>query len=230
MSSFVRVAAVIGLAVAAPALADFTNASFENTNFNTGTNFAGGISRNLANLTPDAWTYQAARTGNTDRWVKSSAAHTGNKYIYISALNAYPNDDCLLSTPCFEAGKTFQFSAFIASASTLAGTNRANFEFREYLSSGGTFDSIYSFDLPANPNWSDTALTTIPWVQYLQNHTYRADAVRADFWISAQRSASGGTSSVVFDDIDCNPFIIPAPSAAALIGAAGLLAARRRRN
>lgn len=228
MSVCTRFGALAGLLVAVPALAQFANPSFESADFTSGTNFAGGISKNLASTTPTAWVYQAGQSGNTDRWVKSSAAHSGNKYIYLSANKPYPNDDCLLGKPCFEPGKTFSFSAWIASASTLAGTNRANFEFREYLAGGGTFDTIYVIDLPQNSAWSDTALTTIPWVQYVRNHTYRTDAVNADFWISVQRSASNGTSSAVFDDVACA--LVPAPSAGVLMSAGLFLGARRRRR
>lgn len=228
MSVRFRFAALMGVLVAVPAFGQFSNPSFELNDFTSGTSFAGGISRALTNSTPASWTLNAANTGNTDRWVKSSAAKDGNKYIYLSASNPYPNDDCLLGKPCFEAGKTFSFSAWMASASTLAGTNRANFEFREYLSGGGTLETVYSFDLPQNSAWSDSSLTVIPWVQYVQNHTYRPDATGADFWISVQRSASGGTSSAVFDLLDCQ--IVPAPGASGVLVTAGVLVGRRRRR
>jgi hypothetical protein len=210
------------------ASADFFNGSFEDGNFGTGAPaFAGGTARNLVNRSPDGWAYAGSQTGNTDRWVTSSAAQDGQRFIYMSAFNPYPNNDCLLGKPCFEKGETFTISAWAASASLLPGTNRMNFEFREYLEGGGVLDTVYSFDLPANPAWSDSALSVIPWLQYSINHTYAANANDADFWITATQSANGTTSSIVFDNAECSK--VPAPSAAIVLGLGALVGTRRRR-
>ncbi len=231
MSHVWSVVVAASAAVASSSFAAINNGGFENGTFTSQGNFAGGQYRALGTNVPLDWDLNAAGTGNLDRWVQSSAAHSGNKYVYLSGTNPYPNNECLKQRKfdCWGSGETFTFSAFVAAATTST-ASFFNFEFDEFNSAGVKTSTVYLFTIPANPAWSDTALSVIPWRQVVQSHTYRTDTVSASFWISTQRpaGAQGSISSIVVDDVAC--IEVPAPSAAAMLGLAGALSLRRRRR
>lgn len=223
-------AAAAALVAGGPAVAAITNGGFESGNFGSSTHgFAGGSARFLTDRVPTGWVLATSNTGNADRWVTSIAAHSGKRYVYLSSSQPLPNTDCLQAKDfdCWKEGETWSYSAWVASADNGAATNRFQFEVREFLSGGGFIDTVYSFDLPANPAWSHTALTTIPWQQVTHTHTFRADTVNVDFWVSAAQDASGGTSSIAIDDVACK--LVPGPGAGVVLLAAFGLAGRRCR-
>jgi hypothetical protein len=74
--------------------------------------------------------------------------------------------------------------------------------------------------LPKNTTWSDTALTTIPWVQYTFNWT--ATSTSANMWWSASvtnGATAGSVASLVID----NASVAPVPEASTVT--AGIFAA-----
>lgn len=218
----------VALATGEVVRADISNPGYEYGPFGVGAPFAGGTSRKLTEAVPNGWALAALGSGNEDRWVESAAAHSGSRYVSLSSALPWPSDDCLQgkSFDAWEKGLTFRYSAWVASADAGEGSNRFNFEFREYLQGGGFVDSVYSFDLAPNPGWSDNDLTVLPWQQVSQSHTFRSDALRVDFWIASQEDAAGGTSSVAIDDVGFQ--LVPAPSTVIVFVLAGLTRRRRR--
>ena len=215
-----------GCVFAYPQLAVASNL-FSNNSFETGTqsstvSFAGGTASTAANSTISSWSFAPADNSNggqTERYVASTASKDGGRYVYLSTINTISgNNACLGFTPglSFTIGQIYQFSIWAADAGSTGTLPQLAVELS--LNNGNTAN--LTTVLPKNTAWSDTSLSTIPWVQYTFNWT--ATATAANMWWSASvtnGTAGGSVASLVID----NASVAPVPEAGTV--AAGVFAA-----
>ena len=215
-----------GCIFAYPELANAANL-FSNNRFHTGTqsstaSFAGGTASTAANSTISSWSFAPADNSNggqTERYVASTAAKDGCRYVYLSTVNTISgNNACLGYTPglTFTIGQVYQFSIWAADAGSTGTLHQLAVELS--LSNGNTTD--LTTVLPKNTTWSDTSLSTIPWVQYTFNWT--ATATGANMWWSSSvtnGATAGSVASLVID----NSSVAPVPETGTV--AAGVFAA-----
>jgi hypothetical protein len=103
-----------------------------------------------------------------------------------------------------------------AGADTDATPNSFNFEIEEIIGGVAQPAIAYVITTPANPAWSDTGLSVIPWQFNVIEHTFSPGATSFNFYASAQRVSGTGNSSVVFDDLTLT-VAVPEPSTVIMI-------------
>lgn len=215
-----------GLIQAAPFI---NNSGFELGTFtkSSAVSFAGGLSLfpNSKVNTPANWSF-AGDNVNWERWVQSDAALEGNHYFYIKGFSNPPGgkDNCLEFTITgLEVGTTYILSAYAATAQS-TGNGIAVLEFNE---------TVYQpFTLAANPAWSDTAKSVIPWQKV--NFQFEATAATQVAYISAQGTGVNFATptAVAFDNLTITTASsVPEPHAVGLmaIGLGALVGLRRRK-
>ncbi|HTI68864.1 MAG TPA: hypothetical protein VMF06_02795 [Candidatus Limnocylindria bacterium] len=213
----------VALTQASQAANLFSNASFETGSMSSTTTFAGGTSSTAANSSITGWSFAPSDNSNggqTERYISSSKAKDGTDFVYLSTINTVTgNNACLGFSPglSFTIGQVYQFSIWAADAGSSGTLPQLAVEMS--LSNGSTVN--LTSVLPKNTAWSDSALTTIPWVQYTFNWT--ATATAANMWWSASvtnGATAGSVASLVIDNASVAP-VPEASTVAAMVFAAG---------
>jgi len=206
----------------------FSNDSFESGTFGTSSSAFAGQTANGANNTGssttgvttgwaiDNWTFASGNNGNVDRWISDGdspvMAQSGAKYIYFSTTSASMGSNSCLNYGTdgnFTAGNTYRFSFYAADANSALSGAKIGFEISPYNSPAGPNQYV---TLTRNQNWSDTAESTVPWVQYTIDWVPTATVTGADFYWSVLSSVEGSQANVVLDNVSLTDLgIIPEP-------------------
>lgn len=176
------------------------------------------------------WSFSSGNNGQVERWINDNdspnRASEGSRYVYLSTTTTSGSGNaCLLYTSggglSFTAGTTYQFSFYAADAGSTGGLQpKIGFE----VQGGGGPDVIQTTSLPLNGAWSDSAESTIPWVQYTFNWTASANYSNPNFYWSVFSGGAGSTGSVVLDNVSLTVAAVPeAHTVAAGIFMAGLV-------
>ena len=209
----------------------FSTGSFESGTFGTSSSAFAGQTANGANNTGssttgvttgwsiDNWSFSSGANGNVDRWVSDLdspvMAQSGAKYIYLSTTTAaIGGNSCLQygSGVNFTAGNTYRFSFYAADANSAADGAKIGFEINQFSGSFSWVGPKEYVTLTRNQNWSDTAESTVPWVQYTIDWIPAATVTGADFYWSALSSVQGSQANVVLDNVSLTDLgIIPEP-------------------
>ncbi len=186
-----------------PSCSLLTNGDFEAGSFPSGGAefaFAGGNAVDFGDETPDSWTQATASGGNY--WVESSAALSGNKYIYqfSSGTTIGGSDACSeYDLPNLEPNTCYEICVYAADANADGFSSGMAIEVEE---NGGAYFDYGNFEVADNPAWNDNALSTIPWTQYCYSFTTQATTSYGRFWLSATAEVgTASTSRIVLDDV-----------------------------
>lgn len=160
-------------------------------------------------------------------WVNnSSTAYEGSKYLYISGVDTCYN---LLygysgNYQGLTVGQQYTLTFHAASAQDLSGgATPVSQLFNVEWTDGSNPSTTTGYSLAANPAWSDTAQTTIPW----ETHSFVFTPTAANGIITF--STSLGTSSAwTLDGVDITPTPEPGSSLLICVGGALLITRRRR--
>lgn len=166
----------------------------------TPTAFAGGTRVAFDDQTPDLWSKATAVGDNF--WVESSAAYSGNKFLYTfsSGTTAGGTDACnQYDVSGLTGSSCIQICVYSADANADGGSSGLAIEIEEFPSNTFHYTTLEVAD---NPTWDDNALTSIPWQQYCYTFTTQANTDSGRIWISASTEVgTASTSYVVIDDM-----------------------------
>jgi large repetitive protein len=180
-----------------------------NNTFETGVNattfsFAGGLAA-ITDAGGNSINNWSKETGNGDNWrVNSPAALSGSNYVYLySTALAGTSDACMSQmNVTMKPNTTYEFCVHSADAKADGLASEMDIEVQE-MDVNGSNSVPFHFQsnvVPENPNWSRTALTTIPWKEYCYKFTTNALTTQAKIWLSASSFNGTDTSFVVIDD------------------------------
>lgn len=182
------------------------NASMEQGSFPaSATAFAGGLRTDMRTVSPTDWTYSTDFSVGGNFWVQSNAAHTGNKFLYLTTSGNTDdgNDACSqFSVSGLGENKCYQLCVWAADAKADGQASGLTLAVLPNAGGSGAF-SFTAVALPDNGNWSDTQATGIPWRQYCYTFTVPPGGTGATVWLSANAKPglSGPTANVVIDDV-----------------------------
>jgi large repetitive protein len=187
--------------------------AFLNNGFETGVNattfpFAGGLGaiQDAGGNSIGNWAKETTLAEGDNYRINSAAALSGNNYAYLfSKAMPFPNttDACIaqMDVP-LSANTTYEFCVHAADAKADGLPSQLAFEVQE-LKADGSNSTSFHFNLktlPENPNWSNTALTTIPWTEQCYTFTTNSLTSKAKIWLSAASINGTDTSFVAIDD------------------------------
>jgi large repetitive protein len=189
----------------------FLNNDFETVVNGTTFPFAGGTAgvQDAAGNSVTNWTKETVTTLGNNYKINSSAALSGANYMYIySKSTAGTNDACVaqMNVP-LNKKTTYEFCVHAADAKADGLPSQLALEIQEMKADGSNSVTFHTktIVLPNNPNWSNTALTTIPWTQQCYSFTTNKYTTQAKIWISAASINGTDTSFVVIDDACIHP-------------------------
>lgn len=188
------------------------------------------------------WSFSSGNNGNSERWMQDTddiiRANQGNRYAYLSTtVTSGAGNACILYTGAalnFTQGYTYRFSFFAANAGSTSTSGsslpRIGFE----IQNGGGPDVLQTVTLPANSDWSNSAESVIPWVQYSFDWIPTQNYSDPDFyWSSFAGSGSGAVGNVVLDNVSLTLVAVPEAHTVAagifMAGAVGATLYRRRK-
>jgi large repetitive protein len=187
--------------------------AFLNNSFELGVNattfpFAGGLAaiQDEGGNTVDNWNRETTLIYGNNYRVTSSAALSGSNYMYLysnSAAGPNASDACNAQGEVpLNANTTYEFCAHAADAKADGLPSYLILEVQE-LKVDGSNSVAFHYDvnpLTENPNWSNTALTTIPWSEQCYSFTTGSQTVKAKIWLSSASINGVDTSFVAMDD------------------------------
>jgi hypothetical protein len=177
ISRFLTIAAFVSLASSGLAVESLNNTGFELGTFTSGGAFAGGTGQTLTTANhPTNWNYESAGNGNIDKWVTSTQAHGGSRYLYISSNGTTEggSDDCMRNVETTGTNKTVTglngsvtatsyLQVCIWAANGQATTSEFHMELKQYNASGTAITPLVA-DKPSNGVISGVDLEYVPFV------------------------------------------------------------------
>jgi large repetitive protein len=187
--------------------------AFLNNSFETGVSattfaFAGGLAaiQDEGGNTVTNWGKETTLINGNNYRVTSSAALSGSNYMYLysnAAAGPAAADACNAQGEVpLNPNTTYEFCAHAADAKADGLPSYLILEVQE-LKANGSNSVVFHYDvntLPENPNWSNTALTTIPWSEQCYSFTTGSQTVKAKIWLSSASINGVDTSFVAMDD------------------------------
>jgi hypothetical protein len=209
----------------------------------TGTGFGSNGTTHTTGWSITGWSFASGNNGNSERWMQDiddpdRRAQAGNRYTYLSTtLTSGAGNSCILytgGTLNFTRGYTYEFSFYAANAGSTATSGSSLPKIGFEIQGGGGPDVLQTVTLDANPAWSNSAESVIPWQQYtltwIPTQNYSAPAF---YWSSFAGSGANAVGNVVLDNVSLTLVAVPEAHTVAagifMAGAVGATLYRRRK-